>query len=36
MKVVTYLIATPDEIANALTDEKVRPQWDMNVKSIEK
>jgi hypothetical protein len=36
MKVVTYVIATPDEIANALINEKQRPEWDLNVQSISK
>jgi hypothetical protein len=35
-KSLTYLIASPDEIANALVDEKIRPLWDPNVQSITK
>jgi len=36
MKAVTYLIATPEEVLNALTDEKLRPLWDNSVKTVEK
>ena len=28
LKVITYLVSTPDEIALALTEEKQRIQWD--------
>lgn len=31
MKTVTYLMASPDEVANVLTDEKLRCFWDPNV-----
>ncbi len=34
LKTVTYLIGSPDEIANALVDEKTRSMWDPNVKTI--
>jgi hypothetical protein len=33
-KTVTYLIGSPDEIANALVDEKTRSLWDPNVKTV--
>jgi hypothetical protein len=29
-------MSTPDEIASALTDEKLRVQWDPSIKSITK
>jgi len=36
MKIVSYLIASPEEVANTLVDEKVRHLWDPNVKSVVK
>ncbi|CDW89743.1 start domain containing protein [Stylonychia lemnae] len=36
VKSVTYLVASPDEIANILTDEKTRQFWDPCLKSVEK
>jgi hypothetical protein len=36
MKVVTYIIASPDEVANTLTDEKIRHLWDPSVKAAVK
>lgn len=33
MKVVTYLLATPDEIANVLMDPDKRAQWDPDLVS---
>jgi hypothetical protein len=36
MKSVTYLVASPDEIAMTLTDVKSRQLWDPKVKSIVK
>jgi hypothetical protein len=33
MKTVTYIIASPDEVANTLTDEKIRHLWDPSVKA---
>jgi hypothetical protein len=36
MKALTYVTASPDEVAAALIDEKVRQQWDLSIKSIEK
>eukprot|EP00347_Sterkiella_histriomuscorum_P015068 403358431 len=36
VKSVSYVIASPDEVANALTDEKMRQLWDPSLKSIEK
>ena len=36
MKVVTQLIATPDEIAQALTDENHRMQWDLRAQKVTK
>ncbi len=35
-KVITYLLGTPDEIAQALVDEKTRAAWDPNVSKIQK
>lgn len=29
-------MVTPDEVATALIDEKIRPSWDPNIKSINK
>lgn len=36
MKAVTYLIASPDEIAQALVNEKTRKQWDLNLETVNK
>jgi hypothetical protein len=36
VKAVTYLLATPEEVANALVDEKTRAQWDPHTKSVQK
>ena len=35
MKLTTSVIATPDEIASALSDPEKRKQWDLNLQSIE-
>lgn len=34
IKNATYLLASPDEIANALTDPLIRPQWDPSISSV--
>ena len=31
MKLMTSLVATPDEIAEALTDPSKRKLWDLNI-----
>jgi hypothetical protein len=36
VKAITYLLATPDEVANALVDEKSRSQWDPHTKNVVK
>jgi len=36
MKTITYIVGTPDEIANALLNEKTRSLWDPNAKSATK
>lgn len=36
LKTVTYLIGSPDEIANALVNEKTRSLWDPNLKSVQR
>ena len=36
MKVVTYLIGSPDEVAITLTDERNRHLWDPNIKAVVK
>ena len=36
VKAVSYVIGSPDEVANALTEEKTRQLWDPNLKSMEK
>ena len=36
IKCVSYLVASPEEIANIITDEKNRKNWDPSLKSIEK
>ena len=36
IKTVSYLVASPEEIANIMTDEKNRKNWDPSLKSIEK
>lgn len=36
MKANTYLLATPDEIASALVDEKTRLLWDLKATKVEK
>jgi hypothetical protein len=32
---MTSLVATPDEIAEALTDPNKRKLWDLNIESIQ-
>ena len=34
IKVVSYLTASPDEVARALTDEKLRIQWDLDISRV--
>lgn len=36
VKAITYAMATPDEVALALIDEKLRVKWDPNIRSISK
>lgn len=36
VKAVTWVMATPDEISNALTDPVQRPQWDSSISAISK
>ena len=36
VKAVTRVMATPDEISNALTDPVLRPQWDSSISAISK
>ena len=35
-KAVTYLLGSPDEVANAITDTANRQNWDPNLKEIQK
>ena len=36
LKIVTFLTASPDEVVKALTDEKLRLQWDIDLTKIKK
>ena len=36
IKIITFLTASPDEVARAITDEKLRIQWDLDVTKVVK
>jgi hypothetical protein len=36
IKAITYFMASPDEIAHALSDDKERIQWDLHAKTVNK